>query len=98
MQGHIIDSGALMKVMDRIMDPGGEFEIEEQRYGRRTDEPSYVRLQVKAPSDKVLEQVQLSCQALGANPLDTSDVHADPAPREGAIPGGFYSTTTLHPD
>ncbi len=96
MQGHIIDSGALMKLMDSIMDLGGEFEIEEQRYGRRKQEPSYVRLQVSAPSHKVLEQILLCCQALGANPLDTSDVHTEPAPRDGALPDGFYSTTNLH--
>jgi lysine-ketoglutarate reductase/saccharopine dehydrogenase-like protein (TIGR00300 family) len=95
MRGHIIDSGALMKLMDTIMDLGGEFEIEEQSYGRRKDEPSYVRLEVKAPSTTVLEQILLSCQSLGANLYDTSDVHTVPAPRDGALPDGFYSTTNL---
>jgi lysine-ketoglutarate reductase/saccharopine dehydrogenase-like protein (TIGR00300 family) len=95
MQGHIIDSGALMKLMDTIMDLGGEFEIEEQRYGRRKEEASYVRLQVKAPSEKVLEQILLSCQSLGANLYETSDVQTVPAPRDGALPDGFYSTTNL---
>ena len=95
MRGHIIDSGALMKLMDTIMDLGGEFEIEEQSYGRRKDEPSYVRLEVKAPSNTVLEQILLSCQSLGANLYDTSDVNTVPAPRDGALPDGFYSTTNL---
>jgi lysine-ketoglutarate reductase/saccharopine dehydrogenase-like protein (TIGR00300 family) len=95
MSGHIIDSGALMKLMDTIMDLGGEFEIEEQSYGRRKDEPSYVRLQVKASTDKVLEQILLSCQSLGANLFDTGDVDTVPAPRDGALPDGFYSTTNL---
>ena len=95
MRGHIIDSGGLMKLMDTIMDLGGEFEIEEQSYGRRKDEPSYVRVQVKAPTDKVLEQILLSCQSLGANLFDTSDVQTAPAPRDGALPDGFYSTTNL---
>jgi lysine-ketoglutarate reductase/saccharopine dehydrogenase-like protein (TIGR00300 family) len=95
MRGHIIDSGALMKLMDTIMDLGGEFEIEEQSYGRRKDEPSYVRLQVKASTEKVLEQILLSCQSLGANLFDTSDVQTVAAPRDGALPDGFYSTTNL---
>ena len=95
MRGHIIDSGALMKLMDTIMDLGGEFEIEEQSYGRRKDEPSYVRLEVKAPTTTVLEQILLSCQSLGANLYDTSDVHTVPAPRDGALPDAFYSTTNL---
>ena len=95
MQGHIIDSGALMKLMDTIMDLGGEFEIEEQRYGRRKDEQSYVRLQVSAPTPVILEQILLSCQSLGANLCDTSDVRTVPAPRDGALPDGFYSTTNL---
>ena len=95
MSGHIIDSGALTKVMDTIMDLGGEFEIEEQRYGRRKDEHSYVRMQVRAPSEQVLEQVLSSCQSLGANLHDTSDVNTEPAPRDGALPHRFYSTTNL---
>src|SRR5579864_7551071 len=95
MQGHIIDSGALMKLMDTIMDLGGEFEIEEQRYGRRKEEASYVRLEVRAPTDIILEQILLSCQSLGANLCDTSDVRTVPAPRDGALPDGFYSTTNL---
>ncbi|HLY65118.1 MAG TPA: TIGR00300 family protein, partial [Chloroflexota bacterium] len=78
-----------------IMDLGGEFEIEEQSYGRRKEEPSYVSLQVRAPSDKVLEQILLSCQSLGANLSDTGDVQTVPAPRDGALPDGFYSTTNL---
>ncbi|MBV9121379.1 MAG: TIGR00300 family protein [Chloroflexi bacterium] len=96
MRGHIIDSGVLMKVMDTIMDLGGEFEIEEQHYGRRKEEPSYVRMQVKAPTAEVLEQVLLSCQSLGANLHDSSDVRTQPAPRDGALPDHFYSTTNLH--
>ncbi|HLG73078.1 MAG TPA: TIGR00300 family protein [Chloroflexota bacterium] len=95
MEGHIIDSGALMKLMDTIMDLGGEYIIEEQRYGSRKEEPSYVRLQVEAPSEKVLDQILSSCQALGANLYDTSDVHTQAAPRDGALPDGFYSTTNL---
>ena len=95
MTGHIIDSGALTKLMDTIMDLGGEFEIEEQRYGRRKDEPSYVRMQVRATTDTVLEQILMSCQSLGANLSETTDVHTEPAPRDGALPDGFYSTTNL---
>src|SRR5438105_4896341 len=95
MSGHIIDSGALTKLMDTIMDLGGDFEIEEQRYGRRKDEASHVRLEVRAPNDTVLEQILLSCQSLGANLSDTSDVQTVPAPRDGALPDGFYSTTNL---
>ena len=95
MSGHIIDSGALTKLMDTIMDLGGDFEIEEQRYGRRKEEASYVRLEVRAATDKVLEQILLSCQSLGANLYDTSDAHTVAAPRDGALPDNFYSTTNL---
>ncbi len=95
MSGHIIDSGALMKLMDTIMDLGGDFEIQEQHYGRRKEEPSYVRLEVRAPTGKVLEQILLSCQSLGANLSEATDVHTVPAPRDGALPDGFYSTTNL---
>ncbi|HUZ78625.1 MAG TPA: TIGR00300 family protein [Chloroflexota bacterium] len=95
MTGHIIDSGALTKLMDTIMDLGGDFEVEDQRYGRRKDEPSYIRLEVRAPTPQVLEQILLSCQTLGANLFDHQDVHTELAPKDGALPNGFYSTTNL---
>ncbi|MHB8621240.1 MAG: ornithine cyclodeaminase, nickel-pincer nucleotide-dependent, partial [Chloroflexota bacterium] len=98
MSGHIIDSGALTQVMDKIMDLGGDFEVEEQRYGRRKDESSYIRLEVRAPSQQVLEQILLSCQSLGANLFDNEDVHTLSAPKDGALPVGFYSTTNLKTD
>ncbi|MGH2365114.1 MAG: TIGR00300 family protein, partial [Chloroflexota bacterium] len=95
MTGHIIDSGALTKLMDTIMDLGGDFEVEDQRYGRRKDEPSYIRLEVRGPTPQVLEQILLSCQTLGANLYDHQDVRTEPAPKDGALPNGFYSTTNL---
>lgn len=95
MRGHIIDSGALMKVMDTIMDLGGEFDIQEQEYGRRKDEVSYVRMLVSAPNPGVLEHILLSCQSLGANLLEENDARLVPATRDGALPDGFYSTTNL---
>ncbi len=44
LRGHIIDSYALPRIMEEVMDRGGDFVIEEIRVGRRKDEPSYARI------------------------------------------------------
>ena len=54
LRGHIIDSYALPRIMDEVMDRGGEFVIQEIQVGRRKDEPSYARIQISAPNQELL--------------------------------------------
>ncbi len=46
LEGHIIDSGIMTQVFDRIMDRGGSFEILEFEVGKHKTDPSYARLTV----------------------------------------------------
>src|SRR6185437_3508996 len=50
MSGHIIDSLLLPKVLDAIMTRGAEYEVQEFRVGKRQNDPSYARIEVRAPS------------------------------------------------
>ena len=47
-RGHIIDSLLLPKILDRILQMGGSFEIRECRIGARRVDPSHARIAVKA--------------------------------------------------
>src|SRR5262249_18063431 len=42
-RGHIVDSLLLPKILDRILQLGGSFEIRECRIGARRVDPSYAR-------------------------------------------------------
>src|SRR5579864_6775052 len=55
LHGHIIDSYALPRIMDEVMDRGGDFVIQDIKVGRRKDEPSYARIQISAPSQDLLD-------------------------------------------
>jgi lysine-ketoglutarate reductase/saccharopine dehydrogenase-like protein (TIGR00300 family) len=95
LRGHIIDSYALPRIMDEVMDRGGEFVIQEINVGRRKDEPSYARIQISAPSQDLLDLLLDRAQRIGALPEDIEQVNVVPAPADGVFPEGFYSTTNL---
>jgi lysine-ketoglutarate reductase/saccharopine dehydrogenase-like protein (TIGR00300 family) len=95
LHGHIIDSYALPRLMDEVMDRGGEFVIEEIRVGRRKDEPSYARIQISAPNEQLLSLLLDRVERIGAVTQDVEQVNLAPAPAGGVFPEGFYSTTNL---
>ena len=47
-RGHIIDSLLLPKILDRILQMGGSFEIRQCTIGPRRVDPSYARIAVGA--------------------------------------------------
>jgi lysine-ketoglutarate reductase/saccharopine dehydrogenase-like protein (TIGR00300 family) len=95
LRGHIIDSYALPRIMDEIMDRGGSYEIEEIQVGRRKDEPSYARLQISAPTRELLDLLVDRAERIGAQPADAAPATLERAPADGVFPEGFYSTTNL---
>lgn len=95
LQGHIIDSLVLPRVLDEIVDFGAEYEIVHLRIGRRHDDESFVRIRVIAASEAALGELLDHLQQHGAHPETVEDAHIVPADVAGAFPPGFYSTTNL---
>ncbi len=95
LEGHIIDSWMLPKVWDKIMDLGGEFELVEIRVGRHKDETSFARIKMFADDLERMHEMVEAVGELGAVLVSSRDVQTEPAPREGALPDDFYSTTNL---
>ena len=60
-RGHIIDSLLLPKILDRILQMEGTFEIRECRIGARRIDPSYARIEIRAdtPAKRIYLAVQL---------------------------------------
>ncbi|MCK9297953.1 TIGR00300 family protein [Methanoculleus sp. YWC-01] len=96
LEGHIIDSGVMTLVFDRVMDMGGEFEILTFNVGRLKTDTSYARLRVTAPSDHQLDAILSELHRLGARAPEIDDVTLVPAEGDRILPKGFYSTTN-HP-
>lgn len=93
LSGHIIDSLILPKVLDEITSLGGEYESREIRIGHNRHDPSYVRLQVSAPTSEILETILTAIGQHGAVPIHQVDCKLVAADVAGAFPEGFYATT-----
>lgn len=94
-EGHIIDSLLLPKVLDELIEAGADYEIVEFRIGKSHEDPSHARIKVWAPDEGTLDLALRRVHPFGAAPVDAEDARLDPADRDGAFPDGFYSTTNL---
>src|SRR3954466_9099435 len=92
-RGHIIDSLLLPKILDRILQMEGTFEIRDCRIGPRRVDPSYARIAVRAASTAQLDEILGDLIEHGASPVDPGDALVVPADIAGTFPEGFYSTT-----
>jgi lysine-ketoglutarate reductase/saccharopine dehydrogenase-like protein (TIGR00300 family) len=98
LQGHIIDSLMLPKVMDEIIELGGTFEILELTVGVKHDDTSLARIRVTSETDAELTTLVDRLRAHGANPETVEDATTEEADIAGSFPPGFYSTTNLTTD
>jgi lysine-ketoglutarate reductase/saccharopine dehydrogenase-like protein (TIGR00300 family) len=96
LQGHIIDSLLLPKVLDEVLTRGGSYVIKDIRLGQRQVDPSFVRLEVRAETHERLEEILSAIHVHGAVPATTGDCTFERADIDGAFPDRFYSTTNYH--
>ena len=94
MEGHLIDSDILRRAFGRIVEGGGEFEVQEFRVGKTNQETSFVRLAVTAPDPDALDEILEGLTYLGAS-AQTADARFSPAEQDGIVPDEFYSTTNF---
>jgi lysine-ketoglutarate reductase/saccharopine dehydrogenase-like protein (TIGR00300 family) len=95
LDGHVVDSLLLAKVLDAIVDAGASYEILELDMGTTALDPSHVRIRVSAPDESALDALLAEVQVHGVNREDASDAELVEAPADGVLPAGFYSTTNL---
>ncbi|QSZ66465.1 TIGR00300 family protein [Methanofollis aquaemaris] len=96
LEGHIIDSGVMTMVMDRVMDMGGDFETLVFDIGKKKTDTSYARLRVSAQDEGHLEAILSELFRLGAHLPVSTDARLVPVEGDRIVPKGFYSTTN-HP-
>ncbi|WP_169973180.1 ornithine cyclodeaminase, nickel-pincer nucleotide-dependent [Tautonia rosea] len=92
-RGHIVDSLLLPKILDRILQMGGTFEIRECSIGTRRIDPSRALIAVRAGTADRLDEIVGDLIEHGAWPIHPEDVRSESADVAGAFPEGFYSTT-----
>ncbi len=92
-RGHIVDSLLLPKILDRILQLGGTFEIRECKIGARRIDPSYARIAIHADSANEVASIVGDLVEHGATPVDAEDARTVSADIVAAFPDDFYSTT-----
>ena len=95
LQGHIIDSLMLAKVLDLIVMMGGAFDLEEISIGKTRDQPSHARIVIRATSQALLDDILKKIQPHGASIEREADCRIESAPADGVLPDDFYATTHL---
>lgn len=94
LEGHVIDSLTLSKVLDLLTSYGCDYEIQEAHIGHQRDETSRFQISVSAPSPELLEQALEEAVQHGAI-YYKGDAKLAEAPADGVYPEDFYSTTNL---
>ena len=94
-EGHIIDSLTLAKVMDVILAGGADYRVLDVHIGRTNNDESRARLEVLAPDEDALGALLIELQEHGANRVHPVDAEMVAADLDGVLPAGFYSTTNL---
>ena len=94
LQGHIIDSLILPRVLDEIVEAGVDYTIAAFEIGKGHDDPSFARIELRAERG-ALDRLLVRLADLGAMQPDTGDARLTPADADGVFPEDFYSTTNL---
>jgi lysine-ketoglutarate reductase/saccharopine dehydrogenase-like protein (TIGR00300 family) len=93
--GHLMDSGVLARVLDDVLDYGGDYTIERLDVGKTHEDESHARIVVLAESNDDLQRLLMRLQTHGVNQVDPGVAVTRPAPGDGVFPEDFYSTTNL---
>lgn len=93
--GHLMDSGVLARVLDDVLDYGGDYKVNNLDLGREHGDESRATLMISAASDEQLARVLMRVQVHGVNLVDPGDPTLRTCERDGVFPADFYSTTNL---
>ena len=93
--GHLMDTGVLARVLDDVLEYGGDYKVDRLDLGREHDDESYARIAIGADDGEALQRILNRVQIHGVNPVNAVDADLQPAPDDGVFPEEFYSTTNL---
>jgi lysine-ketoglutarate reductase/saccharopine dehydrogenase-like protein (TIGR00300 family) len=92
-EGHLVDSQQLKSIFDRVIERGGEFEVQHFELGRTNDDISRITLKVSADDSVTLARLVEDLIPFGCHAVGEQDALIRVADRDGCAPEDFYSTT-----
>ncbi|MGI8757815.1 MAG: TIGR00300 family protein [Acidimicrobiales bacterium] len=94
-EGHIIDSLILAKILDLIVAAGADYRMVDVEIGRTNADASRARLEVVSDDHDSLAALLEELQVHGANRVAELDATLVACAGDGVLPAGFYATTNL---
>jgi lysine-ketoglutarate reductase/saccharopine dehydrogenase-like protein (TIGR00300 family) len=92
-KGHLIDSGIMSQILDRIIEQKCAFEIEKFTVGKTNDDQSVARIKIRSASLDSLKELLSLLVPLGCYLAEERDARLARAPGDSRVPDDFYSTT-----
>ncbi|MBA3279662.1 MAG: TIGR00300 family protein [Geodermatophilaceae bacterium] len=93
--GHLMDTGALARILDDVLEYGGDYRIDSLDLGRQHEDASTAHISISSDDEELLARILMRLQVHGANQVDPGLALLRPAPTDGVFPDDFYSTTNL---
>jgi lysine-ketoglutarate reductase/saccharopine dehydrogenase-like protein (TIGR00300 family) len=91
--GHLIDSGLLTAIFDKIIEHRAAYEILKFDIGRTNDDASSIEMRITASDQAVLEDLLQQLTTFGCHPVSERDASVKAAEKDRCVPDDFYSTT-----
>ena len=91
--GHLIDSGLLSGIFDKIIEQKGAYEVLGFDIGRTNDDPSRIRMRITAEDEPALDDLLQQLTIFGCHAVAERNAVLRPAEADRCVPDDFYSTT-----
>ncbi len=98
LEGHLLDSGLINRVLDTIVESGGSFQVLQFNLGEQRQSPSQADVRVMAPDAAVMDAIMAQLIDLGAilPANEVCDATLEAVTLAGVAPDDFY-VTTIYP-
>src|SRR6187549_3301355 len=91
--GHLIDSGLLTAIFDKIIEFKASYEVLTFDIGRTNDDASRIHMRITAADEATLDELLQQLTTFGCHPVEERNVVLKPAEKDRCVPDDFYSTT-----
>ena len=91
--GHLIDSGLLTSIFDKIIEFKASYEVLTFDIGRTNDDASRIHMRITASDQATLDELLQQLTTFGCHPVEERNVVLKPAEKDRCVPDDFYSTT-----
>lgn len=92
-EGHLIDSGHLSAIFDKVIELKGTYEVLKFDIGRTNDDVSRMQMRLTAVDRPTLDDLLQQLTLFGCHPMQERDAVLKPAEKDRCVPDDFYSTT-----